>query len=638
MSNYSSASFNPNHYLGRQHSGTMKNSYLNETRGLADYMRGDFNPIVDSLDFMPNVSSYENLSGDGFSTWSTDDMKPRIDFRSQNLGTNDTCARLPCSANDYRNLPAPISTHQYRVHGRRPGSVTRNQEVGHFDMPVSHRDQLAPCLPNFESNPYATDDERAYDPKLLFGDACNLSMTTGVTMARVNGDLAPVGPPLHSHAVAQGMPATTHTVTPSTTEGPHSGAIMMTPDSSTIGFLTNKLLASSDDGEISPTPTSGSGQPRAANRTRKAAPTLATGRRNLKSEPVDADEADRRMKRRERNRKSAQKCRERKVQRTQELQSQVECLQSEINRLTQERDSLRNEARQFITLLQIHCPGVATPYMSCLNELSERKSCCSSVSVKPDLLLDNMPNGWKMRLNGKADPHVELLSQPSHTTFFSRLSMSASVSSRMSPTRSKPSFSFPSSDPIESITEVTAPTTVLSHSNADTVVSRSVAISLGRCTSVASNQGPASASSSSCSGYDLAFPAVDPSLSSSLLNSHLEDTAETVASRSAILRDTDSVVLSSPNRTPSHIQAPASKAVSDSAPSLHLKCEDWVEANPHPPAHYTIPGASGGSQTDCVISPLVSSSAETGAANQARVSLVEAQSRSSRVMDSTCFL
>ncbi|CAH8612279.1 unnamed protein product [Dicrocoelium dendriticum] len=286
MSSYSSASFGPNHYLGRQHSSTMKNSYLNETRGLADYMRGDFNPIVESLNFMPNVSSYDSLPGDGFGTWSTDDMKSRMDFRGQNLGTSDACDRLPCSANDYRNLPASISTQQYRIHGRRPGSVTRNQEVGHFDMLISHREQLTPCVPNFESNPYAIDDERTYDPKLIFGDACNTSMTTGVTLTRVNTELTSVGPSLHSRAMPQGMSNTTQSITASSTEGLHSGAIMMTPDSSTIGFLTNKLLASSDDGEISPTPTSGSGHPRAANRMRKAAPTLATGRRNLKSEPV----------------------------------------------------------------------------------------------------------------------------------------------------------------------------------------------------------------------------------------------------------------------------------------------------------------------------------------------------------------
>uniref|UniRef100_A0A5K3EQA0 BZIP domain-containing protein n=1 Tax=Mesocestoides corti TaxID=53468 RepID=A0A5K3EQA0_MESCO len=106
-------------------------------------------------------------------------------------------------------------------------------------------------------------------------------------------------------------------------------------------------------------------------RPRKPAPTLATGRRNLKSEPVDPDEADRRMKRRERNRKSAQKCRERKLHRTQELQAQVEGLNMEASRLLREVEGWRDHARRCVELLRQHCPGVAVPYLSCLIESSE---------------------------------------------------------------------------------------------------------------------------------------------------------------------------------------------------------------------------------------------------------------------------
>lgn len=81
---------------------------------------------------------------------------------------------------------------------------------------------------------------------------------------------------------------------------------------------------------------------------------------------MDPDEADRRMKRRERNRKSAQKCRERKLHRTQELQGQVETLNMEASRLLREVEGWREHARRCAELLRQHCPGVAVPYMNCL--------------------------------------------------------------------------------------------------------------------------------------------------------------------------------------------------------------------------------------------------------------------------------
>lgn len=106
-------------------------------------------------------------------------------------------------------------------------------------------------------------------------------------------------------------------------------------------------------------------------RPRKPAPTLATGRRNLKSEPVDPDEADRRMKRRERNRKSAQKCRERKLHRTQELQAQVESLNMETTRLLREVEVWRDYCRKCVALLHQHCPGVSIPVLNCVVENPE---------------------------------------------------------------------------------------------------------------------------------------------------------------------------------------------------------------------------------------------------------------------------
>ena len=81
---------------------------------------------------------------------------------------------------------------------------------------------------------------------------------------------------------------------------------------------------------------------------------------------MDAEEADRRMKRRERNRKSAQKCRERKLHRTQELQAQVERQRLEIEDLTIQKNALRDYAVQCVNLISEHCPGVPIPTFTCL--------------------------------------------------------------------------------------------------------------------------------------------------------------------------------------------------------------------------------------------------------------------------------
>lgn len=77
------------------------------------------------------------------------------------------------------------------------------------------------------------------------------------------------------------------------------------------------------------------------------------------------------MKRRERNRKSAQKCRERKLHRTQELQAQVENLNMETTRLLREMEVWRDYCRKCVALLHQHCPGVSIPVLNCVVENSE---------------------------------------------------------------------------------------------------------------------------------------------------------------------------------------------------------------------------------------------------------------------------
>ncbi|VDL19672.1 unnamed protein product [Hymenolepis diminuta] len=106
-------------------------------------------------------------------------------------------------------------------------------------------------------------------------------------------------------------------------------------------------------------------------RQRKPAPTLATGRRNLKNEQVDQEEAERRMKRRERNRKSAQKCRERKMHRTNELQAQVAQLKEEVDKLLRQVNMWRSTCRQYVDIIRTQCPDYRFQMPTCLTDSPE---------------------------------------------------------------------------------------------------------------------------------------------------------------------------------------------------------------------------------------------------------------------------
>ncbi|KAL3308613.1 hypothetical protein Ciccas_012852, partial [Cichlidogyrus casuarinus] len=99
---------------------------------------------------------------------------------------------------------------------------------------------------------------------------------------------------------------------------------------------------------------------------------------------VEPDEAERRMKRRERNRRSAQKCRERKVQRTQELQAQVDSLKIETNALMRELESWRTHAKTCIELLRENCPNLPIPqsYFACLAEDEHLTTQINSASME----------------------------------------------------------------------------------------------------------------------------------------------------------------------------------------------------------------------------------------------------------------
>ncbi|CAH8493840.1 unnamed protein product [Heterobilharzia americana] len=251
-------------------------------------------------------------------------------------------------------------------------------------------------------------------------------------------------------------------------------------------------------------------------------------RRNLKGELVDPDEADRRMKRRERNRKSAQKCRERKVQRTQELQSQVECLQLEASRLMQELDSWRSRARQCVALLQHHCPGVSVPYLSCLTEVP---ACLSDYKEPIDNLGDltgqdknmdceSQQYTWKMKSSTK----TYTINETSDGIFMSNESSQLLppmnlLHSNITSNRSKSLLTFSSNNSgkdnenqIFSQNSELNKISLVNHNNHD--ISGTLLIPMSRSTSKASIHGPASASSSSsssssCSTYELSFPSLE---------------------------------------------------------------------------------------------------------------------------------
>lgn len=257
------------------------------------------------------------------------------------------------------------------------------------------------------------------------------------------------------------------------------------------------------------------------------------------------------MKRRERNRKSAQKCRERKVQRTQDLQSQVECLQMEANRLIQELNGWRAQARQCVALLQHHCPGVAIPYLSCLSE--QLPMGLPNFKEPLDGMVDNGLNygqydelntDWKsLRENRKSSTysngsttnssallvagtesgvvleselknnHLYLQHQQQNFDTTVVLPSVNQLRSPVSQNRSKSHFGFlTTSDKDCSMLDAHLYSSTISTLNEDRQngrpnIATSMLLSMTRSNSVVSMPGPASgSSSSSCSTYELSFP------------------------------------------------------------------------------------------------------------------------------------
>lgn len=87
---------------------------------------------------------------------------------------------------------------------------------------------------------------------------------------------------------------------------------------------------------------------------RRSAPTIATGRRNLKSEPVPREEAERRRVRRERNKQAAARCRQKRTEVTGSLQRTVEHLESEKRRDEEQLRALETMRNHLQFVLAAH--------------------------------------------------------------------------------------------------------------------------------------------------------------------------------------------------------------------------------------------------------------------------------------------
>lgn len=87
---------------------------------------------------------------------------------------------------------------------------------------------------------------------------------------------------------------------------------------------------------------------------RRSAPTIATGRRNLKCEPVPREEAERRRVRRERNKQAAARCRQKRTEVTSSLQHTVEHLEAEKRRDEEQLRALETMRNHLQFVLAAH--------------------------------------------------------------------------------------------------------------------------------------------------------------------------------------------------------------------------------------------------------------------------------------------
>ncbi|VDQ10717.1 unnamed protein product, partial [Trichobilharzia regenti] len=229
-------------------------------------MTSQYDNITDAIPYNNDYMAYSNMSENEFGHWNgnslADDLKitPRTRFRPHGL---DDAQQLSSCGDGFAVLSPP--------NGNQPsGSTTQHITTG-----GSHTQHHPP----YQSNGYCNLGERIYENTP--NSPTNLNCGQNLIHSRINCDTK--NAPLSINRTSRSASTPTRLLVVSTAS-PVTSTITMTPDSSTIGFAGNKFTCSSDDGEASPTPTCSSGCPQTPGRARKPAPTLATGRRNLKGE------------------------------------------------------------------------------------------------------------------------------------------------------------------------------------------------------------------------------------------------------------------------------------------------------------------------------------------------------------------
>jgi len=111
---------------------------------------------------------------------------------------------------------------------------------------------------------------------------------------------------------------------------------------------------------------------------RKPAPTIATGRRNLKNETVAPEEAERRIKRRERNRKSAQRCRERKIEKKETLQKEINDVNQKSRKYLDLAENILKAWKERLRFLDENLPGHNFKSQLSVMEFEQLIDACSS--------------------------------------------------------------------------------------------------------------------------------------------------------------------------------------------------------------------------------------------------------------------
>lgn len=261
-----------------------------------DLTQAHFTPFMDSLGFNATSSSYvphpnstigaATGGGGVFGGWMSETMDSILKGQTTDFQTSNTPSVCGQPTDAFHLTGNSLTDHLYaaQANGRAAalslsGSTARCIERDQFNLINQHQPRgTAPPPPTFAApyggqNGYQSGAGRNYNRPVPSLNIMN-SNAAGVLTSDTSANFF-AGRSIGSTQALSVSAAS-----------PMNCSSMMTPDSSTAGYSTNRLGASSDESEVSPTPTNSSSAALTPNQTRKTAPTLATGRRNLKNEPV----------------------------------------------------------------------------------------------------------------------------------------------------------------------------------------------------------------------------------------------------------------------------------------------------------------------------------------------------------------